>query len=161
MAQVPPCSGIRRFISCLFWSTTPAKLCLLFRAILRHLIPRNLILGMFIRMALICSSEQVSGSSQGLTGVWSVLFCFLPRLDSWVVNPGVTSWYLDCCGGRKSYRVGPFHVGWSWALGDPSFQTLIRTCIPRSYSGDSLESFGSCFIHHKHISCWNCPMAIV
>ena len=29
--------------------------------------------------------------------------------------------YLDCCGGRKCYRVGAFHVGWSWAFGDPSF----------------------------------------
>ena len=46
-----------RTISYLFWSTTPAKLCWLFRAILRNLIPRNLILGVFIRMALICSSE--------------------------------------------------------------------------------------------------------
>ena len=34
-----------------------------------------------------------------LTGVWSVLFCFLPQLDSWVVNPGVMSWYLDCLTG--------------------------------------------------------------
>ena len=47
----------RRFISCLFWSATPAKLCWLFRAVLRNLIPRNLILGVFIKMALICSSE--------------------------------------------------------------------------------------------------------
>ena len=53
----PPCSGIRRSIPCLFWSTTSAKLCCLVRAILRELIPRNLILGMFIRMALICSPE--------------------------------------------------------------------------------------------------------
>ena len=45
MAQVPPCSGFRRSISCLFWSTTPDKLCWLFRAVLRNLIPRNLILG--------------------------------------------------------------------------------------------------------------------
>ena len=45
MGQVPPCSGIRRSISRLFWSTTPAKLCWFFRAILRNLIPRNLILG--------------------------------------------------------------------------------------------------------------------
>ena len=106
MAQVPPCSGIRRSISCLFWSTTPAKLCWLFRAILRNLIPRNLILGVFIRMALICSPEQLSEISQGLTGVLSVLFCFLPQLDSVVVNPGVVSWYLDCCRGRKHYRIG-------------------------------------------------------
>ena len=55
MAQVPRCSGIRRSISCLFWCTTSAKLCWLFRAVLRNLIPRNLILGVFIRMALICS----------------------------------------------------------------------------------------------------------
>ena len=27
MAQVPPCSGIRKSISCLFWSTTHAKMC--------------------------------------------------------------------------------------------------------------------------------------
>ena len=44
MAQIPLCSGIRRSISCLFWSTTAAKLFWLFRAILRNLIPRNLIL---------------------------------------------------------------------------------------------------------------------
>ena len=31
-------------------------------------------------------------------GVLSVLFCFLPWLDSLVVNPVVMSWYLDCCG---------------------------------------------------------------
>ena len=30
--------------------------------------------------------------------VYPVLFCFLPWLDLWVVNPGVMSWYLDCCG---------------------------------------------------------------
>ena len=39
------------------WNTTPAKLCWLFRAILRNLIPRNQILGVFIRMALIGSPE--------------------------------------------------------------------------------------------------------
>ena len=53
---------IRKSISCLFWSTTPSKLCWLFRAILRNFILRNLIWGMFIRMmfirmALIYSSE--------------------------------------------------------------------------------------------------------
>ena len=98
MAQVPLCSGIRRSISYPFWSTTPAKLCWLIRAVLRNLIPRNLIFGVFIRIALICSSEYVSEISQGLTGVLSVLFCFLSQLDSWVVNPGNMSWYFDCCG---------------------------------------------------------------
>ena len=82
MAQVLPCSGIRRSIACLFWSTTPAKLCWLFRAILRNLTPRNQILRVFIRMTLICSSEQVSEISQRLAGILNVLFCFLPRLDS-------------------------------------------------------------------------------
>ena len=82
MAQVSPCSGIRRSISCLFWSTTPAKLCWLFRAVLGNLIPKSLILGVFIRIALICSPEYVSEISQGLTGVLSVLFSFLPWLDS-------------------------------------------------------------------------------
>ena len=57
MAQVPTCSGIRRSISCLFWSTIPAKLCWLFRAILRNLIHGNLILGVFIKIALIYSPE--------------------------------------------------------------------------------------------------------
>ena len=57
MAQVPPCSGIRRSISCLFWSTSTGKLCWLFRAVLRNLNTRNQSLGVFIRMALICSSE--------------------------------------------------------------------------------------------------------
>ena len=158
MAQVPPCSRIRGSISCLFCSTISVKLCLLFRAILRNLIPRNQILGVFIRMALIGSPEEVSEISQGLTGVSSVLFCFLPRLDSWVVNPGVMSWYLDCCGGRKYYRVGALPCGLELT---PSFQTLIRTWVPGVYSGDSLESFGSWFIPHKRISCWNCPMAMV
>ena len=65
-------------IYCLFWSTTPAKLCCLFRAVLRNLIPRNLALGLLIRMALICSCEQVSEISQGLIGGLSVLLCFLP-----------------------------------------------------------------------------------
>ena len=36
---------------------TSAKLCSFFTAILRNLIPRKLILGVFIRMALICNSE--------------------------------------------------------------------------------------------------------
>ena len=44
--------------------------------------PQNLILGVFIRMALICGSEQVSEIAQGLIGVLSILFCFLPWLDS-------------------------------------------------------------------------------
>ena len=127
MAQVPPCSGIRRAVSCLFWSTTPAKLCWLFTAILRNLIPRNLIFGVFIRTALICSPQQVSEISQGLTGVLSVLFCFLPQLDSCVVNPGVMSWYLDCYGGRKYYRVGALPCGLELSLWGPIFPTLIRT----------------------------------
>ena len=58
-----------------------AKLCWLFRAILRNLILRNLILGVFVRVALICSPEWVSEVSQGLTGVLNVLFCFFPWLD--------------------------------------------------------------------------------
>ena len=70
MVQVPPCSGIRRSISCLFWSTTPAKLCWLFIAILRKFIPRNLILGVMIRMARICSPEQASVISHS---------CFAPQ----------------------------------------------------------------------------------
>ena len=84
--------------------------------------------------------------------VYWVSFCFLPWLDSWVVNPGVMSWYVDCCGGTKYYRVGSFHVGWSWAFGDPSFQTLIRTGVPGAYSGSSSESFGSWLTPHKDIS---------
>ena len=40
MAQIPPCSGIRRSSSCLFWSTIPTKLCWLFRAVLRNLTSR-------------------------------------------------------------------------------------------------------------------------
>ena len=46
----PSLLGIRRSISCLFRSTIPAKLCWLLRAVLRNLIPRNLILGVFIKM---------------------------------------------------------------------------------------------------------------
>ena len=59
----------------------PCQAVLLFRAVLRNLIPIKLILGVFIRMALICHSEQVSEISQGLTDILSVLFCFLPWLD--------------------------------------------------------------------------------
>ena len=53
MGQVPPSLGI----SSVFWSTTPAKLCWLIKAVMRNLTPRNLILGVFIRITLICSSE--------------------------------------------------------------------------------------------------------
>ena len=81
MAQVPLYSGIRRSISCLFWSIIPAKLCWLFRAILRNLIPRKLILGVFIRIAVICSPKEISEISQELKGVLSILSCFLPQLD--------------------------------------------------------------------------------
>ena len=86
--------------------STHGKLCWLFRAVLRNPIPRNQIFGVLIRMALIGSPELIFEISQGLTGVLSVLFCFLPQLDSVVVNPGVVSWYLDCCRGRKHYRIG-------------------------------------------------------
>ena len=43
--------------------------------------PQKLNFGVFIRMTLICSPEYVSESSHGLTGILSVLFCFLPWLD--------------------------------------------------------------------------------
>ena len=49
-------------------------------------------------MTLICGSEQVSEIPQGLTGVLSVLFCFLPQLDSLVVNPGVCPGTLTVVG---------------------------------------------------------------
>ena len=161
MGQVPPCSGIRRSISCLFWSTTLAKLCWLFRAVLRNLFPRNLISGVFLRMALICSPEYPK-ISQGPTGVLNVLlFCFLPWLDSWVVNTGIMSWYTDCYGGRKYYRVGALPRGLELSLWGPIFQTLIRTSVPGTFSSVSLESFGSWLILHKRISCWYCPIAIV
>ena len=51
---------------------------------------------MVIRMTLICSPEWVSEISQWCTGVLSVLFCFLLQLDSWLVNPRVVVWYVDC-----------------------------------------------------------------
>ena len=69
MVQVPPCSGVRRSISCLSRATTPAKQCCLFRSSLRNLIPWNLILGVMIRMALICSPEWASEISHS---------CFAP-----------------------------------------------------------------------------------
>ena len=81
MGQVSPCLGIRRSVSHLF-CVVPAKLCWLFRAVLRNPIPRNQIFGVLIRMALIGSPELIFEISQGLTGVLSVLFCFLPQLDS-------------------------------------------------------------------------------
>ena len=155
MAQIPSCLGIRRSISCLFWGRISAKLCWLFRAILRNLIPRNLILGVFVRMTLICSPYL-----PGLTGVLSVLFCFLPWLNSWAVNPGVMSWYLDYCGGRRYYRVGAPPSGLELSIWGPIFPGF-RTSVPGAYSGGSLESFGSLLIPHKLISCWNCPMAMV
>ena len=132
MAQVSPCSGIRRSIYCLFWSTTPAKLYWLLRAIPRNLFPRNLILGVFIRMAPICGFEQVPEISQGLTSVLSVFFCFLPWLDSLVVNPGVMSWYLDCCGGRKYYRVGALPCGLELSLWGPIFPDFNQDLSPWS-----------------------------
>ena len=42
-------------------------------------------------------------------------------------------------------------MGWSWAFGDPSFQTLIRIWVPGAYSGDSLESFEPWLTPHKCI----------
>ena len=65
IAQVSSCSGIRRSVSCLFWSTTCVKLIWFFRANLRNLIPRNLILGVFIRMTLMCRLEYISEISHG------------------------------------------------------------------------------------------------
>ena len=112
MAQVPSCSRIRRSTSCLFWSTTPTKLCWLFRADLRNLITRNLILGVFIRMALICSPGYVSETCQGLTLYWVSSSVFSHGLMSesssssqgfnlkgWAVlarNRGSLSFFLDC-----------------------------------------------------------------
>ena len=123
MAQIPPCSGIRRSISCLFWNTTTAKLCWLFRAILRNLIPRNLILGIFIRVALILMNEF-------WIGIWDrpethrCIECpllFIQWLDSWVVNPGVMPWYLDCYEGRKNYRVEALTCELEFSLWGPTF----------------------------------------
>ena len=125
-----------------------------------HLSSQNLILVVFIRMALICSSELASEISQGLTSGLSVLFCFLPWLDLWIVNPGVVSWYLDCCGGRKYYRVGAHPCGLELNLWGPIFPDF-RTWVPGTSSGGSLEPFGSWLTPHKIISCWNCPMALV
>ena len=153
MTQVSPCSGIRRSISIFFWSTSPAKLCWLFRAILRNIISRKQILGVFIRMALIGSPEQVSEISQGLTGILSVFFSFLPWLD--------LSWYLDCCRDRMYYRVGALPCGLELNLWRPIFPNFKQDLSPWSIYGGSLESFGSWFTPHKHISCWNCPMAMV
>ena len=65
-------------------------------------------------------TDELAGV-QGLTGVLSVLFCFLPWLDSSVVNPGVMSWYLDCCGRRKYYRVGALPHGLELYLWGPIF----------------------------------------
>ena len=69
---------------------------------------------------VICSPEI----SQGLTGMLSVLICFLSQLDSLVVNPGVRPWYLDCCGGRKYYRVEALPCGLELSLWGPIFPDL-------------------------------------
>ena len=46
-----------------------------------------------------------------------------------LMNPGVMSWYPDCCRGRKYYRVEAHPCGLELSLWDPDtdFQTLIRT----------------------------------
>ena len=150
MAQVPPYSGIRRSISCLFWSTTPAKLCWLLELSWEILSPETWFWGCSLEWHLFVVLDKYLRAPKGSQVYW-VSFCFLPWLDSWVVNPGVMSWYVDCCGGRKYYRVGSFHVGWSWAFGDPSFQTLIRTWVPGAYSGGSLKSFDSKDTPQKYI----------
>ena len=38
-----------------------------------------------------------------------------------LMNPGVMSWYLDCCGGRKYYSVGALPCGLELSLWGPIF----------------------------------------
>ena len=60
MAQGPPCLGIRRSIlkyKLSFLKYNPCQAVVALRAVLRNLFLRNLILGVFIRITLICSPE--------------------------------------------------------------------------------------------------------
>ena len=113
MTQVPPCSGIRRSISCLFWSTAPAKLCLLFRTVLRNLIPRNLILVYSLEWHSSVVLNRYLRSPRGSQVYW---------VSSSVFSHGLTHEYLECCGGKKFYRVGAL----SWAGAEPLGTHLSR-----------------------------------
>ena len=126
MAQVPPYSGIRRSISFLFWSTTPAKLCWVFGAVLRNLIPRNLILG----------SESESEVAQSCPTLPNPIDCSLPGSSTHGLPlpspsdllgfPKTLHWVQGLAQGRRSIGSSTRtskHV-WPWAisLGAPSVQ---------------------------------------
>ena len=115
MAQVHPCSGIRRSISYFVVQCFPS--CVASLKLSWESLSPETIWGVFIRMTLICSPEWCE-IFQELT---SVLFYFLSWLDSWLVNPGVIPWYFDCCGGRKYYRVGDLPCGLELSLWGPIF----------------------------------------
>ena len=152
MAQVPPSSGIRRSISCLFWSTTPAKLYWLFRAVLRNLTPRNLILGVFIRMAVIFSLNRYLRSP----GAHRCIECpllFSSMLDLCVVNPRVMCWYLDCCWGRKYYRVGARPCGLDVSLWGPIFPDFSQDLSPWSMQWWPFRIVWVLVDTHKLLSC--------
>ena len=120
MAQVPPCSGIRRSISC--FGVQPLASCVgSLELSWEILYPETRFWGCSLEWHSFIVLNRCLEISQGLTGVLSVLFCFLPQLDSWVVNPGVISWYPDCCGGRKYYRVGAHPSGLELSLWGPIF----------------------------------------
>ena len=131
MAQVQPCSGIRRSMSCLFWSTTPAKLCWLFKAILGKFIPSNLILGCSLEWHSFVVLNRYLRSPRAHRWIVSSSV-FFHGLTHRVVNPGVTSWYLDCGGGRKYYRVGNLPCGLELSLWGPIFPDFNQDLNPWS-----------------------------
>ena len=54
----------------------------------------------------------------------------------------------------------PLSVGFSRQEHWSGLQCPPPQLCPGAYNGGSLESFGSWLTSYKHISCWNCPMAM-
>ena len=160
MSQVSPCSGIRRSTSCLFWRINPSKLCWLFRAILRNLVPRNLFWGCSLEWHSFVAMNRYLRSPRGSQVYWVSSSVFF---HAWLVSNESRSrvlvpWLLW---GYKVLQGRALPYGLELSLWGPIFPELTRTWAPGGYSGGSLESFGSWLTPHKHISYWNCPMARV
>lgn len=81
-------------------------------------------------MESFCHSAGLTGSFRGLTWEWWIL---LEILGSWMAV-------------GKDIRTGrdPFHEGCSWELGEPSFQTFIKTCAFEGYNGLAEYWLGFC-----------------
>ena len=85
-----------------------------------EILSRNLILVVFIRMHTFAVLNGYLRSPRAHRCIECPLL-FLPWLDLWAVNPGVMSWYLDCCGDRKYYRVGALPCELELSLWGPIF----------------------------------------